>query len=178
MSEPPSQPTPDLTPLDALTAMTERRSTRRYRKAPLPRELVERILAAARTAPSAYNEQPWQFVVVTEAEGRRRIADLTDYGKFIAEAPVCVAVFIQEGKYSLEAGSAVTQNILLAAAALGVQSCWVAGDKKAYAAAVRDALGVPADHGLMSLVSLGYALRSAKPTPKRALKSMLHWERF
>ena len=61
------------------------------------------------------NIQPWHFIVVTDKERRKHIADLTDYGKFIEQAPVCIAVFCEDTKYYLEDGSAATQNILLAA---------------------------------------------------------------
>jgi len=75
---------------------------------------------AARLAPTARNVQPWEFVVVTEASKRRQLAALTDHGKFIAEAPVCVAVLSHETKYYIEDCSAATTSILLAAAALGL----------------------------------------------------------
>jgi nitroreductase len=81
---------------------------------------------------TAVNIQPWEFVVVTEPAVLRKIAELTDYGKFIAEAPVCVLVLCAERKYYLQDGSATTENILLAARAHGLGSCWVAGDAKHY----------------------------------------------
>ncbi len=57
----------------------------------------------------------------------RRTAITTDYGKFFADAPVCVRVLCGDTKYCLEDGSAATENILLAARAHGLDSCWVAG---------------------------------------------------
>ncbi len=109
---------------------------------------------------------------------RRQIATLADYGKFIATCPACVAVFCRDTKYYLEDGCAATENILLAATALGIQSCWVAGDKKPYGEAIRQLLGVPAGHKLISLLALGYAASPSGPTPKRDLNKVLHWEKF
>lgn len=100
-----------------------------------------------------------------------------DYGRFIAEAPVCVAVLSRQTKYYLEDGSAATLNILLAAHAHGLGACWVAGDKKPYAAKVVQMVGAPEDYRLISLVSIGYPAEEPK-TGKRALREMLHWERF
>ena len=100
------------------------------------------------------NLQPWQFVVVTDKSMRAKIAHLTDYGKFIAGAPACIAVFCQDTKYYLEDGSAAVENILLAATALGLGSCWVAGDKKPYAEEVANLLGVPRKYKLIALISL------------------------
>ncbi|MFQ6092647.1 MAG: hypothetical protein ACE5OR_08205 [bacterium] len=51
------------------------------------------------------------------------IADITDFGKFIAQAPVCIAVYARDTKYYLEDGSAATENMLIAATALGVGTC-------------------------------------------------------
>jgi len=165
-------------PLDALQAFAARQSTRAFSARPVDREVLEAIIDAARLAPTANNVQPWEFVVVTDAETRRKMAELTDWGKFIADSPACVAVFCKDTKYYLEDGSAATQTILVAAAALGVQSCWVAGDKKPYAASMAALLGVPEGHKLVSLIPLGYAGKSVKQAAKRELGSVLHWERY
>lgn len=164
--------------MDAITAIGVRHSTRVYTDTPVPRDVIETIAGAGHRAASAYNEQPWHFVVVTDAPTRQQIADLTDHGKFIAQAPACIAVFCKDTKYFLEAGSAATQNILVAAAALGVDSCWVAGDKKPYDKAVGSLLGVPADLKLISLIPLGYALTPGQPTARRPLAEILHWDQF
>ncbi len=108
---------------------------------------------------------------------RARIADLTEYGKHIARAPACIAVFCQETKYYLADGSAATQNILLAATAHGVGSCWVGGDKKPFADDIRRLLGMPANYKLVSLVALGYPAETPR-REKRPLADVLHWERF
>ena len=164
--------------MDALTALKGRRSVRRYAEKEVPRHLVEEIIDCARLAASANNTQPWLFVAVTEEGTRQKIADLTDYGKFIAEAPVCIVVFTKKAeKYHLEDGSAATQNILVAATALGLGSCWVAGDKKHYAERVRLLLGVPDEYTLISLVPVGYPADSGHRVPKRPLAEVLRWER-
>jgi nitroreductase len=165
-------------PLDALGAIAARHSTRAFNGEPIAKPLLEQIIDAGRLAPTANNVQPWEFVVLTEKAARKRIADLTDWGKFIAEASACVVVFCKDAKYYLEDGCAATENILVAAAALGVDSCWVAGDKKAYAPAVAEALGVPAGFKLVSLLALGYASGPAQTRDKRPLSDVLHWEKF
>ncbi len=164
--------------MDTFEAIAARHSTREYTDRPVPREIMEKIIDAGRRAPTARNEQPWEFVVVMDAAMRRRIADMTDYGRFIAQAPVCVAVFCRDGKYYLEDGCAATTQILLAAAALGVQSCWVAGDKKGYCATMAEMLGLPPGHKLIALLAMGYAKTPGRQKPRRELPSVLHWERF
>ncbi len=164
--------------MDALTAIQRRRSVRRFRPDPVPREILEQIVDAGRWAATARNVQPWDFIVITSPECKSEIAGLTEYGKHIAEAPVCIAVLCLDTKYYLEDGSAATQNMLVAAEALGVQSCWVAGDKKSYAGEIVRKLGAPKDYRLVSLVALGYEAGTTARTPKRALVEVLHWERY
>ena len=67
---------------------------------------------------------------MTDPEVLHRIANTTDYGKFIEDAPVCVLLLCRGTKYYREDGSAAAENILLASRAHGLGSCWVAGDKK------------------------------------------------
>lgn len=161
--------------MEALEAIAARRSIRKYKPDPVPRDVLERIVDAGRLAPTAHNDQPWEFIVVTDAALRRRLADTTDYGKFIAEAPACIVTLSQPTRYYVEDGSAATTNMLLAAAALGVGACWVAGDKKPYAAKITSLCRAPANLKLVSLIAVGYP--SEVPTPeKRSLQEVLHWE--
>jgi len=163
--------------MQPIELLKTRRSIRAYTPQAVPREIIEDIIDCGRLAPTARNEQPWEFVVVTDKALRSRIAQAADYGRFIAEAPVCVAVLSRQTKYYLEDGSAATLNILLAAHAHGLGACWVAGDKKPYAARVVQMVGAPEDYRLISLVSIGYPAEKPE-TGKRALREMLHWERF
>lgn len=163
--------------MDALTALEERRSIRRYRPDPVPEEAIRRIVRAGSLAATADNVQPWEFVVVRDAGRRREIAGVTDRGRFIADAPVCIAVFARETPYYLEDGSAATQNMLVAARALGLGTCWIAGDKRPYAGTITDLLGAPPGYKLVSLVSLGHPAEVPDP-PKRTLEDVIHWERF
>lgn len=163
--------------MDALEALRTRRSVRAYSAAPVSRGMLEQIVDCARLAPSANNLQPWEFVVVTEGEMLRKIAAAANHGPFIASAQACVAVLCKQGRYYLEDGSAATQNLLLAAHALGLGACWVAGDKKPYAEEVAGWLGAPPEYRLVSLVAIGHPAEDSHP-PKRPLPSVLHWERF
>lgn len=163
--------------MDAIQCLKTRRSVRVYRPDAVPREVIEDIVDCARLSPSANNIQPWEFVVVTNPSIRQRIADMTDFGKHIADAPVCIAVFCRETKYYLEDGSAATMAILLSAWAHGLGTCWVAGDKKPYAEKVRQLLNVPEGYKLVSLISMGYPAERPEKD-KRPLQEVLHWERF
>lgn len=164
--------------MEALEAIRTRRSVRSFTAKPVPKEIIKEIIDGARLAPSANNIQPWEFVVVTDQATRERIASLTDYGKFVADAPVCIAVFCKDTKYYLEDGCAATENILIGACALGLSSCWVAGDKKSYAAQINKILEVPDSHNLISLLALGYSNVKASAYGKRGLDEVIHWEKL
>jgi nitroreductase len=162
---------------DALKVLKGRRSVRKYRDEKIPENIVEDIIDCARLAPTARNEQPWEFIVITDKKKNNQIAEITDHGKFIAEAPLCIAVFCKNTKYYLEDGSAATTNILLAAQAYGLGGCWVAGDKKHYAADIQKLLNIPTEYKLVSLISLGYPAEKSTPE-KRALNQVLHKEQW
>jgi nitroreductase len=163
--------------MDAMEAIGRRRSTRRFKPDPVPQELLRQIVDAGRLAPTAHNDQPWEFVVVTDAVRRGRIAQIADFGKFIADAPACIVTLAQPTRYYVEDGSAATANMLLAATALGLGGCWVAGDKKPYAAQIVSLCGAPANLKLVSMIAIGYPAETPSPD-KRSLDEVLHWETF
>jgi len=164
--------------MDALEAIAQRHSTRRFLDQPVPKKILEQIVDAGRRAATAKNEQPWAFVVVTDKERLAAVAAATDYGKCIAGAAACIAVGCIDTAYYLEDGAAASQNVLIAATALGVQSCWVAGHGKAYAENVARLLNLPSDYHLIALLALGYEAEPARPPHKRELASVLHWEAY
>ena len=163
--------------MDAIECLKTRRSIRAYQNKPVPKEILEDLVDCGRLAASAINIQPWAFIIVTDAAMKKQFADIADYGKFIEQAGACIVVFCQDGKYYLEDGSAATQNILNAARAHGLGSCWVAGDKKEYAPKIGQMLGVPEDHKLVSMIAVGYPAEERHPA-KKSLSEVLHWERF
>jgi nitroreductase len=167
---------------DSMNEVTEviktRRSVRKFEPKAVPEDVVRDILDCARLAPTANNVQPWIFGAVVDSDLRRQISELTNYGKFIKDCAVCVAVFADSTtKYFLEDGSAATENILLACTAHGIGSCWVAGHKKAYAESVRKLLNVPEPYTLIALVAAGYSRQ--KPSPeKKSLEEITFFDRY
>jgi len=166
--------------MDPLEILKIRRSVREYSDEQISKDILEKIVDAGRLAPTARNVQPWEFVVITQAPTLQKLSELAENGRFLAQAKGCIAVFCSDTKYYLEDGCAATCNILLAATALGVGSCWVAGDKKPYCEEVAKLLNVPATYKLVSLVALGYpkAKDSLHIADKRGLKELIHWEKL
>ena len=164
--------------MDALDVFKSRISVREYSDKPVEKEKLEKMVDAGHLAPTARGEQPWEFVIVTNKAKVAELAEITDHGKFMAGAAASIVVFCMDTKYYLEDGCAATENILLAAAAQGVASCWIAGDKKEYGVRIAKALGVPETYKLVSIISLGYPKAKPEPHLKRHLKEVTHWEKF
>ncbi|NLK08935.1 MAG: nitroreductase family protein [Firmicutes bacterium] len=163
--------------MDAVQVILTRRSVRKFQNKPIPQEILEAIVDCGRVAATGRNDQPWEFVVVTDPKIKEKIANATDYGKFIAKAPACIAVFCKNTTYYIEDGAAASQNILLGAWAQGIGSCWVAGDKKHYANTIGEIVKAPDGVKLLSLIALGYP--DEKPTQtKRSLTEVIHWNHF
>ena len=157
----------------------KRRSIREFLNQEIPRDALEKLVEAARHAPTARDEQPWEFVVITNQDKKRQLAKIANpNGAFIADCSAAIAVFCAQTKYYLEDGCAATENILISAAGSGIGSCWVAGDKKPYCEEIKRSLGAPEKYNLVSLIALGYPKNSPKILPKRKLEEVLHWENF
>lgn len=164
--------------MDFFEVVKNRCSIREFSEKKISESNLEKIIDCARFAPTARNEQPWEFIVVAKKQALKVIADITDHGKFIKEAATCIAVICRDTKYYLEDGCAATQNIMLAARALGIGSCWVAGDKKPYASMILEYLKVSPGFKLVSLIALGYPKNGFKILKKRNIKEVLHSEKF
>ena len=163
--------------MDAIECLKTRRSIRSYERKDIEKELLTEIIDCGRFAPTARNEQPWEFIIVTDKEKLATIGEIAPNGSFIKDASACIVVICKDTKYYLEDGCAATQNILLAAHALGLGACWIAGDKKPYCEDIKKLFNIPKEYKVVSLISLGYP--AEKPVAeKRALEEITHWEIF
>ena len=164
--------------MEAFDAISKRASVREYQSKPIDKTLLEKLVDAGRRAPTARAVEPWEFVVVTDRKTLEKLGQIANNGSFIKDAACCIVVYCKETKYYLEDGSAATENILLAAASLGLGTCWVAGDKKPYVGQVSKLLGVTQNLKLVSLIPVGWPETEPKQIKNRKLKDVIHWERF
>jgi nitroreductase len=148
--------------MEAYEAILTRRSIRAYTDQPIPDELIRKLLVAAVSAPSAGNGQPWQFVVITERAVLDALAELLPFGKMLHQAPLALAVCgdakgaAREG-YWVQDCSAATENLLLAAHALGLGGVWLGVyPREDRAAGVRKILNIPEQITPLCVISLGY----------------------
>ncbi len=114
--------------MDALEAIFTRRSIRAYTSEPVSEEDLKVILEAAMNAPSANNRQPWHFIVVDDRSKLDAIMEVHPYSDMLAQAPLAIVVCGDtkvSSSYWQQDCSAATENILLAARALGLGTVWL-----------------------------------------------------
>ena len=164
--------------MNTLDAIRSRCSVREFNDKSISDDLIEKIVDCGRLAPTARKEEPWEFIAITDKKLLKAVAGITDHGKFIENSACAIVVLCRVTKYYLEDGCAATENMLVAASDLGVGSCWVAGDKKAYCQEIMNLLKIPAGYKVVSVIALGYPLKKTNPLEKRPLKDVLHRNSF
>ncbi len=142
-----------------LQLIFDRRSIRAYTDEEVSQDDIQSLLKAAMAAPSGSNLKPWHFVVVTDRPTLQAMADAHPYGKMLALAPLAIAVCADSAisRSWVKDCSAATENILIAAAALGLGAVWLgchgAQDREK---ALRPVLGLPDRISILSIVSIGH----------------------
>ena len=148
--------------MNTLDAIHTRRSIRRYLDKPVSEELIQKLLAAAMQAPSARNQQPWQFVVIDDRAVLAKIPDFMPNAAMAAKAPLAILVCgdldleKSEGYWVVDCAAA-TENMLLAAHALGLGACWCGVyPREKRMEGLRKLLGLPQNVIAHSLVVIGH----------------------
>ena len=155
--------------MDFLELAEKRRSVRAYKPEAVPEPMLQHVLDAGRLAPSACNKQPWRFIVVRSETGRRALG--AAYAReWFWKAPVVIAVCIlpkeawvrsYDGKnYAMVDGALAMDHMTLAAAGLGLGTCWIAAFDPA---AAREILGLPDGVDIVGMTPLGFPDVEANP---------------
>ena len=171
--------------METWDAIRARRNVRAFEDRPIRPADLDRILEAARRSPSSMNEQPWDFVLVTEPETLRGLAETWRYAGHVAGSAATVALVARvvsdpdERDWILYDLGQATMSMMLAAADLGIGSCHAALDDQPLA---RKLLGLPDDRWCAGLVSLGYPggrpLTPIERPNRRPFDEVVHRERW
>jgi nitroreductase len=149
--------------MDVLDAIRSFRPCLQYNPRPVSPEKLKSVLAAARLAPSQRNLQPWRFVVVQDDERKRLLAQASNRGKLIAEAPAVIVAFAVEEDIPVMIGSYISaypldvavavDHLQLAAVAEGLGTTWIIefNEEK-----VRGVLHVPEGIHPIAVIPIGY----------------------
>ncbi len=171
---------------ETLKTIFSRKSVRAYAEGAISKEQLEMLVRAGMAAPSAVDQRPWEFVVVTDRATLARLAERLSYAKMAARAAaaivVCGDLRRQWGgpdsvMWSIDCAAAA-QNILLAAESLGLGAVWTAGypypDRMG---AMREILSLPDYIQPLTLIPMGIPRGGEKPKEKWN-PARLHWERY
>jgi nitroreductase len=171
---------------DTLRTIFSRKSVRTYAEGSIPREKLEMLARAGMAAPSAVDQRPWEFIIVTEPAKLSDLAARLPYAKMTARAGAAVAVC---GDLRRQWGgpesvawvidcSAATENILLAAESMGLGAVWTAlYPYPERMQPVRELLGLPDYIQPLALIPVGIPRGGEKAKDKWDAQR-LHWDRF
>ena len=163
--------------MDIFEAIEKRASVRELKPAHIPDADLNRILDAGRRAPSGYNRQPFEFIVIRDPDSLRVFAECQ---ACIADVNTAIVVVAdpEVSKFWLEDLSAATENMLLAITALGYATVWIEGRILPREEELKQMLGVPAKLRLMVILPVGTAAGAAAQKEKRPLDQVVHRERY
>lgn len=173
--------------MDYFELIDRRQSCRAYQDRPVEQDKLEKVLEAARIAPSASNGQPWRYVAVTGAQTLKYMAPLMQgpgFNGFVSQAPCLIAVWEAESNLSarfgarhkdqpyssIDIGLSVGQ-LCLAATALGLSTCIMGWFDEPQ---LMDLLQIPTGARLRLVIALGYAKdETARPKKRKAMDEIV-----
>ena len=167
--------------MDFLELVKNRYSVRAYKSTPVEDDKLNRILEAARLAPTGANRQSFQLIVIHTA-GREEELKLIYSRDWFVQAPViiCACAVPVEGQPYREAGhyrniAIVMDHLILAAASLGLGTCWIGAFSQDEA---RDILEIPPSCTIVSLLTLGFPNQEGRPKNRKTLEEIVCYDTY
>ena len=169
--------------MDVRQAIRTRRSIRRYANKPVEEAKLDRVLEAARLAPSANNRQERRFIVVRDAQTRKKLAAAACGQSFVGTAPMVIAACATESSHVMSCGQhAYTVDVTIAvdhmtlqAVEEGLGTCWIGAF---YEKEVKRVLGIPDTVRVVSLLPLGYPEQVPAPTPRKPRETLVAFDKW
>jgi nitroreductase len=171
-----------------LEILRRRRSVRHFLAQPVEPAKIDQLIEAVLRAPSSRGRNPWEFVVVTEAQRLQALSRAKPHGaEFLAGAPLAVVVAADPQRCDVWVEDCAIAAIILqlTAASLGLGSCWVQirlrphGDDRTAEAYVREIVGLPAQLAVDCIIGIGYPAENPPGHPRASLLfDQIHRERY
>ena len=169
--------------MEVTEAILKRKSIRKYRNEPIPEDKLQKVLEAARLAPSASNQQQWKFVVVRDAEKRKQLSIAANGQAHVASAPAVIAgvatltdrmMMCGISTYPVDLAIAI-DHMTLAAVSEGLGSCWIGAFSQEQAKKV---IGVPDKYMIVGLLTLGVPVEEGRAKTRKSLKEIVCYDTF
>lgn len=167
-----------------MKAIFNRRSIRKYKDKPVEREKIEKLLRAAMQAPSAGNQQPWEFIIVEDKEGLKKLSEASPYSKMVANSAVTfVLLSKKEGAMfplciQQDMGAAA-ENLLLEAVELELGAVWLGiapiQERMNY---IQNMFGLPEGIEPFALIPVGYPDGQKNEFVDRFDATRIHYENW
>jgi nitroreductase len=155
---------------NVLDLMYSRRAIRDFTDEEVTDEQLEAMLMAAMAAPSVGELRPWHFVVVRKRKTLDALAQVHKYAYMLEKASMAIVICGDEEiseRHWVEDTCVATQNLLLAATALGLGGVWISlYPKKKYQRHVRELLDIPGHVGVLCILALGHPAEKKKVSTK------------
>jgi nitroreductase len=158
--------------MDQLECLMGRRSTRKFTGEPIDDATLEKLLRAGMAAPSAGNQQPWRFIVLRDRDMRVKVAGCSPYANMLPDAAVGIVVCGEtvgerHAGYWVQDCSAATENILLAACALGLGGVWLGFyPNEARSECAKEVLGLPETVQPLAVIAIGHPAEVKEPVDR------------
>jgi nitroreductase len=169
--------------MDFYDVIRTRRSIRKYRQTPVEQAKLDRVLEAARLAPSAANLQPWHFILIRDARTRQNLRDA--YGRdWFVGAPVIICACAEPGKawvrrdgknYADVDVTIAFEHLVLAAAAEGLGTCWIGAFDPVK---LKMILGLPDGIEPLAMTPLGYPDDTPRPASRKSMSEILRFDKW
>lgn len=168
-----------------MNVIFKRRSVRRYLDKKVEREKTERLVRAAMQAPSAMNQQPWEFLVLEDKKTIEKLAAFSPYARMLLEAPLAIVILektdnLRSPSFTQQDLGACTENLLLQAAYEGLGAVWLGvsrgDDREKF---ICDMFSIPQNLKPFCIVAVGYPMEAGANTfVDRYDESRVHYNGF
>ncbi len=151
--------------MDALDAVLTKIEVREFAAEDVPYDVQKKVLEAGRMAASAYNRQPWIFILINDKDLLKKVAALATTGPYISKAAFAVAVFVDPNNpFHIIDGTRAVQNMMIAAWSFGLGSVWVGGLEREK---IAELLKVPKSLYLLTVIPFGKPAKKLKGKKSR-----------
>jgi len=164
-------------------AIEKRKSIRNYQDKLIPENKLQKVLEAARLAPSGANRQEWKFVVVRDIEKRKQLSKAANGQAHVAGAPVVIAgvatgadriMMCGVPAYPVDLAIAI-DHMTLAAVGQGLGSCWIGAFSQDEA---RKVMGIPDNYMIVGLLTLGFPADEGRPKTRKSLDEIVCYDTY
>lgn len=163
--------------MEVFEAIKTRRSIRKYKEVPVPKEKLLKVLEAARIAPSAGNRQEWKFVVVTDKETKSKLVEACRGQAFVGQAGAVIVACATDPsrKWHMVDAAIAVDHMTLVAHEEGLGTCWIGAYEEDK---VKEILGIPENIRVVVLLPVGVPDMEGVPRPRKTLEEIVAWERW